>query len=189
MSSHLSLAPLPAGNAPPRVPRLYDEVIGWVPEANDDHLVDVGAKEVRGARRGIGPEDRRFALGVGNLLDAAGQLRVARPVRRVCRSAVQREAGVAPEVERLQRPPHTTEPQLSVGENNFSSADTRGAVMPECCEGLVDVSIQETASQGGELRGLSFNITPSSHGKRMIPEDGTQRSGCFPVLAYNDSKG
>jgi hypothetical protein len=151
------------------VPRLDDEMVGWVPEADDDHLVDVGAKEMVGAWRRAAPGNRRSAIGVGDLLNAAGQLRVARPVRRVRRPAVQREAGVASEVECLHRPPHAPEPQLPISENDFGAADTRGAVMPERCEGLVDAGIQETASQGGEFRDLGFHITPARHGRRMIP--------------------
>ena len=60
------------GGAASRVPRLDDEVVCGVPEANDDNLRDVGAEEVRGASRRITADDGGLTLGVGHLLDAAG---------------------------------------------------------------------------------------------------------------------
>ena len=83
-------------------------MVGRVPEADDDKLNDVGAEEVGGTGRCALAGDGRDQLGVGDLLDATGDLRVADSVRRGCRPAVQREARVAPEVERFQRPPHAS---------------------------------------------------------------------------------
>src|SRR5918995_3932509 len=160
-----SLPALATSGAASRVPRLDDEVVCGVSEANDNTPRDVGAEEVRGASRRITADDGGLTLGVGHLLDAAGDLRVPPPFRRVRRPAVQRKAWVALEVEGLQRPPHAPEPQLTVGEVHLGAADARGAVAPERGEGLVDVSVKETASQCGELGNLGFDFSPARHGR------------------------
>ena len=77
-SGRRSLASLLASNAAPRVPGLDDDVVGWVSEADDDELSYVGAEEVRGSWRCVRSYDSRLALGVGDLLYAAGELGIAR---------------------------------------------------------------------------------------------------------------
>ena len=73
------LAPLAAADAPPRVPSLDDETVGTLPEANDDELGDLRAEEVRGARRGVGPDDRHLAL--GSVTSSARPASFASPVQ------------------------------------------------------------------------------------------------------------
>ena len=63
-------------------------MVGRIPKADDYDLGNVRSEEVKGAWRRIGPYNSGLAIGVGNLLDAAGELRVAHPLRRVHRSAV-----------------------------------------------------------------------------------------------------
>ena len=77
------------------MPRLDDDVVGRISEVHDE-LGDVGAEEVGEAGCHALAADGRDALGIGDLFYAAGDLRVAPPVRRVLRSAVQREARVVP---------------------------------------------------------------------------------------------
>jgi hypothetical protein len=158
-----ALAALVTLDAVAGVPRLNDDMVGRIPKAHYDKLNDVGAEEVGGTGRSALAIDGRDALGVGDLLYAAGELRVAPPVRRVHRSAVQRKARVAPEVERLQRSPHAPQPQLSVGEVYLGCADARGAISPKGSEGLVDASIEETPGQDSETGGLSLHLAPTRH--------------------------
>jgi hypothetical protein len=61
---------------------------------------------------------------------------------------MQGEARIASEVQRLDRVPHASEPQLAVGEEDLGAADARGAVAPESGDGLVGVGVQETAGKG-----------------------------------------
>src|SRR3712207_3632859 len=146
------------------MPSLDDEVAGRVSEADDDELCNVGTEEVGGAWLGVVTDNGRLALGVGYLLGAPGELCVAPPLRWVRRSAVQREARVALEVEGLQRAPHAPQPQFPLGEDYLGATDARGAVSPEGGEGLVHVGIKETAGQGGELWSLGFHVVPARHG-------------------------
>ena len=78
-----ALAALTALDAAACVPRLDDDVVGRVTEADDDQLDNVGVEEVGGAGRCALAADGRDAFGVGDLLDAAGDLRVPRPLRQV----------------------------------------------------------------------------------------------------------
>jgi hypothetical protein len=76
-----ALAALATLDAAPGVPRFDDDVVRRIPEVHDDKLCDVGAEEVGGAGRSALVIDSRDALRVGDLLDAAGDLRVTPPVR------------------------------------------------------------------------------------------------------------
>lgn len=58
------------------MPRLDDEMISGIAKTNNHELSHIGAKEMEGARRDVIVGDCRFELRVGDLLDAAGDLRV-----------------------------------------------------------------------------------------------------------------
>ena len=158
----LALAALATVDTAPSVTRFDDEVVGWVPNADDDQFGDVGPEEVRGTGRIIAV-DRGDAFGVGDLLDESGDLRVPRPSRQFSRPAVEREARVTPKVERLRRTPHAPEPEIPVDEVDLGGADARGSVAPEGSEGLVGVGIEETAGQGSELGRLGPHFAPARH--------------------------
>ncbi len=163
------LASLVAGNAASGVPGLDQDVVCRLAEADDDELAYVGSEEVRGSWRCVRPYDSGLALGVGDLLYATSELRIAPPtpagppIRYVARSEG-RAGGRAPSS------PATCSPATAPrrGENDFGAADTRGAVTPERCECLMDVGIKEVACKGGKLRNLSFHLTPARHSRRMI---------------------
>src|SRR5215216_5688930 len=158
----LALAALATVDTAPSVTRFDDEVVGWVPNADDDQFGDVGPEEVRGTGRIIAV-DRGDAFGVGDILDKSGDLRVPRPSRQFSRPAVEREARVTPKIERLRRTPHAPEPEIPVDEVDLGGADARGSVAPEGSEGLVGVGIEETAGQGSELGRLGLHFAPARH--------------------------
>src|SRR4051794_18094643 len=116
-------------HAPPLVPGLDDEVRRRVGKRDRDELGDVAAEDVRRAGAALAAEDPDLALLVGELLDAAGELRVAAPAGvGIGRAAVQCEARVAQEIQRLARAPHAAQPQLALGEDHLAAADPRRSV-------------------------------------------------------------
>ncbi len=80
------------------MPSLDDQVVGRLSKADNGEFGDVGAEQVRGVHRGLDPHDRPLALGIGHLLNAAGKLRIACPLRWVYGTTMLGEARVAPEV-------------------------------------------------------------------------------------------
>jgi hypothetical protein len=62
---------------------------------------------------------------IGDLLDPACHLRVISPVGRIVGAALESEARISLQVDRLQRHPHHAEPQLAVLELDLDPADPR----------------------------------------------------------------
>lgn len=73
--------------------------------ADRNHFGDVGSDEVIWSGRRILTDDPVLVSLFIELFDVTGELRVALPLGWIERSAVEREAGIAPEVECLLRLP------------------------------------------------------------------------------------
>ena len=101
---------------------------------------------------------------VVDLLGPSRDLRVAAPVRGAVRGAVQGEARVAPEIERLHGPPHAPEPDLPVGELDLRSADARRAVAAQGGQRLVHVRVEEPPGPGREVGRLRLYFAPARDG-------------------------
>src|SRR5439155_18898737 len=136
-----ALLPLHALQLPPGPPELDDEPVASVVETDVHRLVDPDPEQVRIGRGRVGAaraEEGEAAVGVGDLLRLTGDLRVALPLGRVGRAAVEGEARIAAQVDRLARVRHRAEPEIALGEERLDSADPRRAVEAQRGDRLVD---------------------------------------------------
>ncbi len=93
---------------------------------------------------------------------------------------MEREAGVALQIQRLLRLPHTSKPQLPIGELDLAATDARRAVLSNRRQGFVLERVEETAGQRREFRGLRFNLSPASHAS---PQRGPDLIDALVVLS------
>jgi len=142
------------------VPGLDDELIGRLADAGQHDLSDVDAYP-----------SRRFAgaLRIRGLDGNARYLRVARPpawvvLGWILRRAVQREARVASEVERLHRARHHAHPQLPVGELGLDATDARRPIPAERRERLVLSRVEQSPNASGELGLGRLELAPRAQG-------------------------
>src|SRR5918997_4091972 len=113
------------------------------------------------ARLFVGPgEEARLALVVFDLLDVASDLRVAVPAGWVDRGAVEGEARVASEIERLAGVPHGAEPELTVGDLRLRAAYPWRPVASQCRDGLVDTAVEEGPRALAELAFRLDDVSP-----------------------------
>src|SRR5215216_4160017 len=119
-----------SGHALPLAPRLDDEVVGWIAAEGGEHdLGDVDAEEMEGLRRLLAllltllPDEPVEGLLVGDLVGPAGELGVPARHLGIHSGAVERQPWIAQEIPRLARLGHHAEPELTVAERRFLSAD------------------------------------------------------------------
>ena len=92
------------------------------------------------------------ALLVGYLLYTSGELGVARPIRRIVGTAVERVPRVAAQIERLARVRHRPDPDVAIGEKRLDAADPGRPIGAQRGDRLVNVPVETLSDCCGELR-------------------------------------
>ena len=145
-------------------PHVDDELVARRVEPDRRDLAQVEPEQVRRPGRALAAVDRPDPVRVGDLLRHPGELGVALPAGRVVGAAVEGEARVAPQVERLARLPHRPDPEVALDQLGLGAGDARGAVAADGGERLVDVGVEARADGLRERRRLGRERVPGGHG-------------------------
>src|SRR5215469_2820445 len=149
-----------------RRPRLDDQQRRLRVQPGDDHLRDVGTKQVAG----------RLAADRSGGNHHAGDLRLALPLGLPTLSWVRRrtmngEPRIPAQIRTLACPRHRPELQLSISELTLDARDPWRAVGPQRRDRLVPARVEEPSHPGSKLRLRQLHVLPRHHDQKYAPID------------------